>query len=824
MSNTLYRIYQSKVIRLAATTIVKHSEVATLMNQVLSAKGYAVDADRPETWKYYLNLAGFYHESDLDDIAAINGVSSKYKGIYPTLAHLVQAYQNKGKVVGDFAIVSGYLQGASWKTTTRSSLPAYVWNGSAWVLQTGANYSLMTVKVASGTGPVDAGFSRYLVDPSSPFNGDIAIANEYRYGGTYYKQLAERYPEKEDLILSILNPAETDIVLACEDGDILVAGGYFRRHIVDALGTRVSYQLRKEDNRDDDVLIEANEDNLIPRMQEWIKAFMIRWHNRDYVLTDDLYMASFLGVLYLYLPRVIINIRVSNCHTPQVHSYHVQEYLESHGQLGKYTPYLSLKEVLWLYRNVRYLEENSGKQEVFNAMVDNIATPSRIPIYGYSLRHNLSKLPKLSLTYSDMQEPIPRARREIINFQYLGAGPETISIAKLLEKEKAIAKGNAENLDVVAYDVSRSVINSRDNELETKLIESKMLDTTDRLPYPFADVLVNYWLFCASHGTYNGTVFVTHPVTNDRLSLTPLNAFVLALYCYNRAYANITLEKIPVVNARIIPRSATFTPSPALALKPSISEAQNVVDSKFLGVTPERTIEYWLDADTSKTIVYPEVADTVTRMYNIPYDPSATSYMVDTDYTYNTADGFYHGAALVHTQLMKRYYEVVKEENADARAQMEFAMSQLYWHDVPCTLSSLEYYSDWFEQSAISLLSLETADYASLFLNLANQLVKQATGNKSNRSEAVRNLQKAVIGVMQQFSSYGIQYVRQINDSPALLEDMKTIRIRKDNFSATSRIRVPINTFGVLGIAENAVGNHYTSQLGLTVTPTDVLP
>ena len=152
MSSTLYQIYQGKVFRLAATTIVKHSEVAVQMNQFIAARGYAVDINRPDSWKYYLNLAGFYHESDFDDIATINGVTAKYRGIYPRLVDLTTAYQTKGKLIGDFAIVAGSLLDTGWVVDTRLPLQLYVWSGVAWVASTATIPVTLTIKVASPDG------------------------------------------------------------------------------------------------------------------------------------------------------------------------------------------------------------------------------------------------------------------------------------------------------------------------------------------------------------------------------------------------------------------------------------------------------------------------------------------------------------------------------------------------------------------------------------------------------------------------------------------------------------------------------------------------
>lgn len=62
--NTQYQIYHESVVKLAATLVIKDQATCDIINQRLTQIGYTVDEDRPETWKYYLNLAGRYHPSD----------------------------------------------------------------------------------------------------------------------------------------------------------------------------------------------------------------------------------------------------------------------------------------------------------------------------------------------------------------------------------------------------------------------------------------------------------------------------------------------------------------------------------------------------------------------------------------------------------------------------------------------------------------------------------------------------------------------------------------------------------------------------------------
>ena len=50
---------------LADTMVVKHNQLALIANdKILRNSSLTVDTQRPETWQYYMNLAGEYHQYD----------------------------------------------------------------------------------------------------------------------------------------------------------------------------------------------------------------------------------------------------------------------------------------------------------------------------------------------------------------------------------------------------------------------------------------------------------------------------------------------------------------------------------------------------------------------------------------------------------------------------------------------------------------------------------------------------------------------------------------------------------------------------------------
>lgn len=65
MSNARYKLYVDDVLLLARSIVLKSESTANSINQFFRDSGAAeVFEEQPETWKYYLNLAGEYHSTD----------------------------------------------------------------------------------------------------------------------------------------------------------------------------------------------------------------------------------------------------------------------------------------------------------------------------------------------------------------------------------------------------------------------------------------------------------------------------------------------------------------------------------------------------------------------------------------------------------------------------------------------------------------------------------------------------------------------------------------------------------------------------------------
>lgn len=71
MSATDYTLFEESTLLLARTLTIGHKMVGESINNSLMDNDYPV-SERLEEWKYYLNLAGEYHQSDYDYISTVN--------------------------------------------------------------------------------------------------------------------------------------------------------------------------------------------------------------------------------------------------------------------------------------------------------------------------------------------------------------------------------------------------------------------------------------------------------------------------------------------------------------------------------------------------------------------------------------------------------------------------------------------------------------------------------------------------------------------------------------------------------------------------------
>lgn len=699
MANASVDIFLRDIGTMAKTMVIHSDIVAKQVNNELRIlyPTIVINEDAPATWKYYMNVAGEYHFTDMERIRAINGDDNPY----------------------------------------------------------------MTIKVAGDNEPVVINFTKETI---SSDQADAVLATEYAYGTNFYNELVARYPDFEQLILGILNPIDYEISTKSYNGDILYAGGWYRvfknndpakYHFVSHVKTGVSNKL----------LVESNEYTLLYKLEKWIKAMLDQWIVGDFVVGNDLYIPGIWMTLMSKIPVQIFNLRLDQIKstTGETHSFHYTEFLNSHGDLGKHVPYLTLEQALFLYKNMGWLENNIGKQEVFDALVENLLTPAGVPIAAYILKHDLSKL-------TEDYRPDPFMERNYLNFRSIGAGSDARSIEEIVTKSINLARDNGLFIEDQIRHISTKSEDSAFNDVPTKVLESDMLDNRDSIQYPKAAFLLNMWLYTVKYGSYRGSIFITHPITGQRIQLTPLNAFILMYYSFCQGYCNVKLDTFPRLAARIIPKndSPPYTeyrdPYPGLQPFPTIKELKWCYDSKVI---------------------------TDLALYKLQYGVKPVFKYTST-LAFNT-DATYH-----HARLMERWTQAMMYEDLEACGQFEWLVNKHYWFDVDVGHLTNLPMDEWLKNLGLDMSDLTDVD----FRLLCNELIKGGTGSTEHDGDWLAEMQSAVLDVLMHFSSYNIQIIKTFRNGAAIRAGFKSLRYGNEIYNAKIGENIPIAISQMASLSE----------------------
>lgn len=583
----------------------------------------------------------------------------------------------------------------------------------------------MMVKLPSDNGPIEVALTKDLLHGS---NADKSLTNEYQIGSKFYSELVSRYPNFETLIIGILNPIDREVSLSATNGEILFIAGRYKKISGDRRWFDTTWYSINE------VLIEPQEDNLIFELQKYIDKFLRHWNNPDYVTGNDLYAVTMLGILYCNIPIAILNIRLGNCKTVKAHTFHIREYLESHGQIGRYVDFMPIGSALWLYRNASYLEANAGKQLTFNSIMDNMLTPNEIPMSAYSVRHELSNLS------DDKLLPTGMLYKEVLNFEVVGASDDDRTVRDILDDQAGLARDNHLDVDDKTDKIQDTINWGGDDRINTKVLESEMLELGEPYPFTLDQFLFNVWGYTALRGYYTGTAYATNPLTGDRLSFNAKNAYIMAQYCMNKAIAGITLDRIPTPTLYHIPKtnqSENLPVNPMFQLKPNID-----------------TLMGWCVANKTRRLKVLEVVGT-----SIP-----NFYAQD-------SEEFFRNVQDIYFERIRRYDTYCDVENVEERGDLELVAKRLYWTGFKQPSVDMTY-DDWFRTVGFDPDQFNNEDLLSIGL----ELIASSTGTSDKDTISKRWLQKSLLAIMRHFISYTVHVIEKFADGEVSYLEGQTLR------------------------------------------------
>lgn len=650
MSSIYFGVYRDAVMSLARSVVIKFDHVADAINDQLRILGGTIDDDAPETWKYYMNLAGEYHSTDV----------------------------------------------------------------------------MMSVRSMDTLEMIDFTKENLLLHR--------ATAREYRPGTLYYDNLVRAFPDQAGLINGILYPIDVETAINSNNGDIL----YF-----------------------DPKYVDENEYGFAYALQDWVRVFYTRWYNDAFNLTDDLYLASFLGHLYGKLPLAIMLIRLKKAKTPQAHSFHIREHLASNGRLDEFIPYLTIAQRLYLYRNINYIERNVGKQEMFDELVKEICTARGIPLVRYSIKQNTENMPTELYPTVDMT-------KSDVNYPVVQENMQKVTVGYLLGREDSLARDNA----IVKYDAEKEIEDKVRSDqfsiLPTKVLDSEVIDRSNSSVRSLTNVLLANWLHLSTSGRYRAYVQIPNPQTGELMSVTVKDAFIIAMYAYYRVWGQVP-TKIPQYIAYEVLRNPM----------PNFEELRKRVQAKY---TPAKVIRAIQDGHTPLR-------------------------------SYISTEQFYLDSAQFHQEYLKQWELYSFQEHPMGRAQAE-NLVKTHYINRKCTLvEGTISFEQYFTDNGLTILDLNDADYE----QLAKDCINIATGANLYEVITLGSIQRELLRLMGRLSSYPLQFLRNVAFTDFHVVGVTSTRVGDVDSEAFAGMHTPVANINVQSY--RTAGNQIFQISDSTITP-----
>ncbi len=551
-----------------------------------------------------------------------------------------------------------------------------------------------------------------LFSPENLANNPITAQN-YTYGSFFYNQLVLQYPSQASLIQSIVYPVDINTAINAADGTLL------------------NY---------DSNLVEPQEYTLMRDLQTWIYQYLVRWNVPAYALSDSLYPAAYLGVLYCNIVPEIINLRLLRCKTIEVHSFHLKEYLNSHNYIGQYINYLTLEQQLYLYRNIASFRRHSGFTKIFKDLINNIAVPSGIIISGIYLKKTTQFNNGLSIPYTDFNM-LPLFTSQTTN--------TAIQMTKstLMNYERALAIDNQLYDTINASEIDQQLTYITKSTYNTKDLITTNIRITNPFTFTLPEVLYNNFVYNAFSGHYNAIILLDLS-NGEYLYITAQQAVYMMAYIAS-ALSGVILETLPELKmTRVLNDNL-----------PTLTYIQNNFQESLLDYTE-------LYQTTISTLPPVQQFDSV-----IAYNKFATNL-------YSAMVNFY-------------YYTASRQGIMERGYTQNFFLSFFLDYKIPENQTVT--YSNFFSDLNVSFIE----NYSNAEkLNLFYDLFKGATGYDLTQTNNFTKTIEAIISIITSLTSYGIQIINNTTDSVSSLDK---IAIRSSNFLAQYNSIYYILAFNTLG-------------------------
>lgn len=491
-------------------------------------------------------------------------------------------------------------------------------------------------------------------------------------------------------------------------------------------GTILSYDKR---------FVEINEYTLIERLQDRIYGMIERWYQKQYNIDNTYYNITFMGVLYQKLLEAVMEIRMENCLTNEAHSYHYRRFLASHGFLDFYLEHLTIKQAIILYKNIRWVERYIGQRHTQRWLIKHIMTLRSLPIAEYNVIQVYNDIVK------DVESIAKFEKVSLNGLENIDNTTDTLTLKQMMDKEDPLAPFNLREREFEEKDAKNLLGSSLSSELKTKILESKAIDFTDSETHILPNMLLDFWIEMTHKKTYKAYITITHPLNGETIPLNSKNALLLYTYAVYKLNG-ITDPCIPDYTIGLVPNKK----------RPTLAQLKSVI--------PDTTLvsDKWLN----------ELIETFSPIHPI----------------INTID-FYEQVHEQFTQLNYLLDKAKTDEHLDATTYKIATVYQMYHtENVSFRTDSLKTFPQFISQLSFDEKGMLKQDW----LKIATDIWKKITGLDNINIKSLNNTHRAMVGLMTKLSSYSVHYIREINETPLIATNFRSLRIDGGNNKKTKHV------------------------------------
>lgn len=334
---------------------------------------------------------------------------------------------------------------------------------------------------------------------------------------SYYDDLINEYPKDRLYIHGCLYPVDMKTAIAAPEGTILA---YNPKYVEDA------------------------EYSLIKELNSFTTNYFRRWYIKEYTIVDELYIAGVLANLFAILPAKIMNIRLSKIMTPEVHSFHMEHFFRSTLDLWEPAQVLTPASRMWLYKNLRYLKNNIGKNSTLNTIIEKIFNANAMGLGSYNIRVNDVAYNLDSRTNDPkkipISEPIFTRPSNVLsgiklNNYYAADNNKTIDTDTVINLELnslKIDKLNNEPTDrdkFIINNAVKDINNTVYDKQDTKIIELSSSKLFKMYGSDIYKVILDHWVYFTQNNVVEYTIEYVDPNTNTIYTVNPRIALLIML-------------------------------------------------------------------------------------------------------------------------------------------------------------------------------------------------------------------------------------------------------------------------------------------------------